>query len=124
MRILIALQNETMTRIYRNLFAQNGYNNTVSVTTADEALALVRAGGIDLILTAHMTPSAPPSKVVQQVRALPEGARIPCIVLLTKDQISKESITIKALSPTLPLLMPANADMLKQVTDNVLRMAR
>lgn len=123
MRILIALADPALTRIYRNLFTQNGYPDSVSTTSAAEALDIIGKGGIGLVLTGYVSTSAPLVQMLRDIRALPAGKSIPCIVMGSAASVSKEFIDIKALGLAMPLATPVSADMLQQATNNVLRMA-
>lgn len=123
LQILIILPDPTLIRIYRNLFAVNGYTNSVSTTDPAEALEIVRKGGIGLVLTGQMASSDPLVKMLRAIRAIPEGKAIPCILLGASTAINKEFFDIKTLGLAMPLIAPANRDMLQQATDNVLRMA-
>lgn len=123
MQILIILPDPTMIRIYRNLFAVNGYTNSVSTTDPAEALEIVRKGGIGLVLTGQMSDSAPLVKMVADIHALPEGKKMPCILLVSSKSISKEIYAIQSVKPVMPLCPPVNADMLDQATRNALQAA-
>lgn len=120
LQILIILPDPTMIRIYRNLFAVNGYTNSVSTTDPAEALEIVRKGGIGLVLTGQMSDSAPLVKMVADIHALPEGKNMPCILLVPSKSLSKEMYAIQSVKPVTPLSPPVNADMLNQATRSVL----
>lgn len=123
LQILIILPDPTMIRIYRNLFAVNGYTNSVSATDPAEALEIVRKGGIGLVLTGQMSDSAPLVKMVADIHALPEGKNMPCILLVPSKSLSKEMYAIQSVKPVMPLSPPVNADMLNQATRNALQAA-
>lgn len=75
------------------------------------------------MLTGYMSSSAPLVQMLRDIRALPAGKSIPCIVIGSAASVNKEFIDIKALGLAMPLTTPATADRLQQATDNVLRMA-
>jgi DNA-binding NtrC family response regulator len=120
LQILITLPDPTMIRIYRNLFAVNGYTNSVSTTDPAEALEIVRKGGVGLVLTGQMSDSAPLVKMVADIHALPEGKNMPCILLVPSKSFSKEIDAILRVKPVTPLCPPVNAAMLEQATRNSL----
>lgn len=123
MQILIVLPDPTLIRIYRNLFAVNGYTNSVSTTDPAEALEIVRKGGIGLVLTGQMSASVTLVKMVADIHALPEGKNMPCILLVSSKSFSKEIEAILRVKPVMPLCPPVNAEMLSQATHNALQAA-
>lgn len=120
MQILTILPDPVQIRIYRNLFAVNGYTNTVSTTDPAEALEIIRKGGIGLVLTGKMSDSAPLVKMVADIHALPEGKNMPCILLVPSSSLSKEMYAIQSVKPVHPLSPPVNADMLDHATRSAL----
>ncbi|MGN6513540.1 MAG: chemotaxis response regulator CheY [Lysobacteraceae bacterium] len=89
-RILIVDDFSTMRRIVKNLLNDLGFFNTAEADDGTSALAELRKGPYDLIITDWNMPGMPGIDLLKQVRADPALARIP--VLMVTAEAKREQI--------------------------------
>ena len=89
-RILIVDDFSTMRRIVKNLLNDLGFVNTAEADDGHTALAELRKGPYDLIITDWNMPGMPGIDLLKQVRADATLARIP--VLMVTAEAKREQI--------------------------------
>ena len=89
-RILIVDDFSTMRRIVKNLLNDLGFFNTAEADDGTSALAELRKGPYDLIITDWNMPGMPGIDLLKQVRADATLAKIP--VLMVTAEARKEDI--------------------------------
>ena len=90
MKILIVDDFSTMRRIIKNLLRELGFNNTVEADDGDSALPLLKAGGIEFLITDWNMPNMPGIELLKHVRADPATRDLP--VLMVTAEASREQI--------------------------------
>ncbi len=90
MKILIVDDFSTMRRIIKNLLRELGFSNTVEADDGDSALPLLKAGGIDFLITDWNMPNMPGIELLKHVRADPATRELP--VLMVTAEASREQI--------------------------------
>ena len=90
MRILIVDDFSTMRRIVKNLLNDLGFFNTAEADDGHSALAELRKGPYDLIITDWNMPGMPGIDLLKQVRADATLAKIP--VLMVTAEAKREQI--------------------------------
>ncbi|MCC5869768.1 MAG: chemotaxis response regulator CheY [Gammaproteobacteria bacterium] len=90
MKILIVDDFSTMRRIIKNLLRELGFNNTVEADDGDSALPVLKAGGIDFLITDWNMPNMPGIELLKHVRADPATRDLP--VLMLTAEASREQI--------------------------------
>jgi len=90
MKILIVDDFSTMRRIIKNLLRDLGFNNTVEADDGNTALPILKAGGIDFLVTDWNMPGMPGIDLLRAVRADEKLASLP--VLLVTAEAKREQI--------------------------------
>ena len=90
MKILIVDDFSTMRRIIKNLLRDLGFNNTVEADDGNTALPILKAGGIDFLITDWNMPGMPGIDLLRAVRADDKLASLP--VLLVTAEAKREQI--------------------------------
>lgn len=88
--ILIVDDFSTMRRIVKNLLSDLGFFNTAEADDGTTALAELRKGPFDLVITDWNMPGMPGIDLLRQIRADPALARIP--VLMVTAESKREQI--------------------------------
>jgi two-component system chemotaxis response regulator CheY len=89
-RILIVDDFSTMRRIVKNLLNDLGFFNTAEADDGHSALAELRKGAFDLIVTDWNMPGMPGIELLKQVRADAALSKIP--VLMVTAEAKREQI--------------------------------
>lgn len=90
MKILIVDDFSTMRRIIKNLLRELGFSNTLEADDGQTALPLLKAGGIDLLITDWNMPNMPGIELLRHVRADPATRDLP--VLMVTAEATREQI--------------------------------
>ncbi len=94
MKILIVDDFSTMRRIIKNLLRDLGFNNTVEADDGSSALPVLKAGGIDFLVTDWNMPGMSGLELLQAVRADASLAKLP--VLMVTAEAKREQIILAA----------------------------
>src|SRR5688572_17781464 len=81
--ILAVDDSTTMRQMVSHVLRQGGYK-VLEAADAEAALELARGRGVDAVLTDHHLPGMDGIELVRALRALPEHARTPVVVLTTE----------------------------------------
>jgi two-component system chemotaxis response regulator CheY len=90
MKILIVDDFSTMRRIIKNLLRDLGFTNTVEADDGLTALPILKAGGIDFLVTDWNMPGMQGIDLLKAVRADAELASLP--VLMVTAETKREQI--------------------------------
>lgn len=90
MRFLVVDDFSTMRRIVKNFLADLGYSNITEADDGATALPILKAGGIDFLVTDWNMPKMPGLDLLKAVRADPALAKLP--VLLVTAEAKREQI--------------------------------
>ena len=107
LRILIVDDFSTMRRIVRNLLKEIGYNNADEAEDGAVALAKLKAGNFNFVVSDLNMPNMNGFELLQNIRADAELKHLP--VLLVTAEAMKEDIVTAA-------QMGANGDIVKPFT--------
>jgi two-component system, chemotaxis family, chemotaxis protein CheY len=94
MKILIVDDFPTMRRIVRNLLKELGYTNVDEAEDGMAALARLRGGGFDFVISDWNMPNLDGLSMLQQIRADATMAHLP--VLMVTAESKKENIIAAA----------------------------
>jgi two-component system chemotaxis response regulator CheY len=94
MKILIVDDFGTMRRIVRNLLKEIGYANSEEAEDGSEALAKLRAGGFEFVVSDINMPNKNGFELLREIRADPALKSLP--VLLVTAEAKKEDIIAAA----------------------------
>jgi two-component system, chemotaxis family, chemotaxis protein CheY len=90
LRFLVVDDFSTMRRIVKNFLADLGYTNVTEADDGLTALPVLKAGGIDFLVTDWNMPGMPGLDLLKAVRADPALAKLP--VLLVTAEAKREQI--------------------------------
>ena len=94
MKILIVDDFSTMRRIIKNLLKDLGFNNTVEADDGNTAMPILKAGGIDFLITDWNMPGMQGIDLLKAVRGNEELATLP--VLMVTAEAKREQIIMAA----------------------------
>jgi two-component system chemotaxis response regulator CheY len=94
MKILIVDDFSTMRRIIKNLLRELGFNNTIEADDGLTALPILKAGGIDFLVTDWNMPGMQGIDLLKAVRADAKLSSIP--VLMVTAETKREQIMVAA----------------------------
>lgn len=118
MRILVVDDFSTMRRIVKNLLSELGFTNIVEADDGNTALPILEQGGIDFLVTDWNMPGMPGIDLLKAVRANPELASLP--VLMVTAEAKREQIMEAAQAGVNGYVVkPFTADTLKEKVDKV-----
>lgn len=81
MKILVVDDFATMRRILKHLLGEIGLNDVVEAEDGASALARLRSGGFDLVITDWNMPGMSGLELLKAIRAEPETARLPVLMV-------------------------------------------
>ncbi len=90
LRFLVVDDFSTMRRIVKNFLVDLGYSNVTEADDGNTALPILKAGGIDFLVTDWNMPGMPGLDLLKAVRADPALASLP--VLLVTAEAKREQI--------------------------------
>ncbi|MFB9087028.1 chemotaxis response regulator CheY [Erwinia tracheiphila] len=94
MRFLVVDDFNTMRRIVRNLLKELGFNNVEEAEDGVDALAKLRAGGFDFVISDWNMPNMDGLQLLQTIRADTTLGKLP--VLMVTAEAKKENIVAAA----------------------------
>jgi len=94
MKILIVDDFSTMRRIIKNLLRDLGFNNTLEADDGLTALPILKAGGIDFLVTDWNMPGMQGIDLLKTVRADAKLSSLP--VLMVTAETKREQIMVAA----------------------------
>lgn len=94
MRFLVVDDFNTMRRIVRNLLKEIGFNNVEEAEDGVDALAKLRAGGFDFVISDWNMPNMDGLQLLQTIRADTTLGKLP--VLMVTAEAKKENIVAAA----------------------------
>jgi two-component system chemotaxis response regulator CheY len=94
LKFLVVDDFSTMRRIVRNFLIDLGYTNIQEADDGHTALPVLKAGGIDILITDWNMPNMTGLDLIKAVRANPDLAKLP--VLLVTAEAKREQIIAAA----------------------------
>lgn len=118
MKVLVVDDFSTMRRIVKNLLTELGFTNIVEADDGATALPMLEQGGIDFLVTDWNMPKMPGIDLLKQVRANPDLANMP--VLMVTAEAQREQIMEAAQAGVNGYVVkPFTADTLKEKIDKI-----
>jgi two-component system chemotaxis response regulator CheY len=119
LRFLVVDDFSTMRRIVKNFLVDLGYSNITEADDGNTALPILKAGGIDFLVTDWNMPGMPGLELLKAVRADPALAKMP--VLLVTAEAKREQIVEAAQAGVNGYVVkPFTAQTLKEKIEKIL----
>lgn len=119
LKFLVVDDFSTMRRIIKNLLHDLGYANVTEADDGTSALPILKAGGIDFLITDWNMPGMPGLELLKQVRADPRLAKMP-VLMLTAEAKREQIVAAAQAGVSGYVLKPFTAAILKEKIDKVL----
>ncbi len=118
MKILIVDDFSTMRRIIKNLLRDLGFTNTVEADDGLTALPILRAGGIDFLVTDWNMPGMQGIELLKTVRADAKLSKLP-VLMVTAEQKREQIIEAAQAGVNGYIVKPFTAATLKEKIDKI-----
>lgn len=118
MKILIVDDFSTMRRIIKNLLRDLGFTNTVEADDGLTALPILKAGGIDFLVTDWNMPGMQGIDLLKAVRADAELASLP-VLMVTAETKREQIIEAAQAGVNGYVVKPFTAVMLREKIDKI-----
>ena len=119
LKFLVVDDFSTMRRIIKNLLHDLGYANVTEADDGTSALPILKAGGIDFLITDWNMPGMPGLELLKQVRADPRLAKMP-VLMLTAEAKREQIVEAAQAGVSGYVIKPFTAAILKEKIDKVL----
>ena len=118
-KFLVVDDFPTMRRIVKNLLGDLGYTNTVEADDGQTALPILKAGGIQFVVTDWNMPGMTGIELLKAIRSDPATASLP--VLMVTAEANKEQIVEAAQAGVNGyIIKPFTAETLKEKLDRII----
>ena len=118
MKILVVDDFSTMRRIIKNLLRDLGFTNIVEADDGYTALPILKAGGIDFLVTDWNMPKMTGIDLLKAVRSDPELRHIP-ILMVTAEAKREQIITAAQAGVNGYVIKPFTAAVLKEKIEKI-----
>jgi len=118
MKILIVDDFSTMRRIIKNLLRDLGFNNTAEADDGNSALPMLRAGGIQFLITDWNMPGMTGIELLKAVRADETLKTLP-VLMVTAEQKREQIIEAAQAGVNGYVVKPFTASTLKEKIDKI-----
>ncbi|RVU30495.1 chemotaxis protein CheY [Neptunomonas marina] len=118
MKILVVDDFSTMRRIIKNLLRDLGFNNVIEADDGKTALPILKQGGIQFLVTDWNMPGMTGIDLVRTVRADPEMAGLP-ILMVTAEAKREQIIAAAQAGVNGYVVKPFTAAVLKEKLDKI-----
>ena len=119
MKILVVDDFSTMRRIVKGLLAELGYTDVTEADDGNTALPLLKAGGIDFLITDWNMPGMPGLELLKAVRGDAKLAKLP-VLMLTAEAKREQIIEAAQAGVSGYVIKPFTAQTLKEKIDKIL----
>jgi two-component system chemotaxis response regulator CheY len=117
-RFLVVDDFSTMRRIVKNLLHDLGYPNVAEADDGKTALPVLKAGGIDFLVTDWNMPGMPGIELLKQVRADATLAKLP-VLMVTAEAKREQIIEAAQAGVNGYVIKPFTAITLKEKLDKI-----
>ena len=118
-RFLVVDDFSTMRRIIKNFLTDLGYSNVTEADDGKTALPVLKAGGVDFLITDWNMPGMPGLDLLKEVRNDPATKKLP--VLMVTAEAKREQIVEAAQAGVNGYVVkPFTAQTLKEKIDKIL----
>jgi len=118
MKILIVDDFSTMRRIIKNLLRDLGFTNTVEADDGNTAVPILKAGGIDFLVTDWNMPGMQGIDLLRYVRADEKLSKMP-VLMVTAEQKREQIIEAAQAGVNGYIVKPFTAATLKEKIDKI-----
>lgn len=118
MKILIVDDFSTMRRIIKNLLRDLGFNNTQEADDGLTALPILKAGGIDFLVTDWNMPGMQGIDLLKEVRSDDQLASLP-VLMVTAEQKREQIVEAAQAGVNGYIVKPFTAQTLKEKLDKI-----
>jgi two-component system chemotaxis response regulator CheY len=118
-RFLVVDDFSTMRRIVKNFLNDLGYNNIQEADDGTTALPILKAGNIDFLITDWNMPQMPGLDLLKAVRADPQMAKMP-VLLLTAEAKREQIVEAAQAGVNGYVVKPFTAQTLKEKIDKIM----
>ena len=118
MKILIVDDFSTMRRIIKNLLKDLGFNNTVEADDGNTAMPILKAGGIDFLITDWNMPGMQGIDLLKAVRGNEELATLP-VLMVTAESKREQIVEAAEAGVNGYIVKPFNATTLKEKIEKI-----
>lgn len=122
LRFLVVDDFSTMRRIVKNLLNDLGYANVAEADDGQSALPMLKAGGFDFLVTDWNMPGMPGLDLLKAVRADPQLAKMP-VLMLTAEAKREQIVEAAQAGVNGYVIKPFTAITLKEKIDKILGQA-
>lgn len=122
LRFLVVDDFSTMRRIVKNLLNDLGYANVQEADDGQTALPMLKSGGFDFLVTDWNMPGMPGLDLLKAVRADPQLAKMP-VLMLTAEAKREQIIEAAQAGVNGYVIKPFTANTLKEKIDKILGQA-
>ncbi len=119
MKFLVVDDFSTMRRIIKNLLHELGYQNVVEADDGNTALPMLKAGGIDFLITDWNMPGMPGLDLLKAVRADATLGKMP-VLMLTAEAKREQIIEAAQAGVNGYIIKPFTAETLKEKLEKIL----
>ena len=120
LRFLVVDDFSTMRRIIKNFLNDLGYANVQEADDGNTALPILKGGKIDFLITDWNMPGMPGLDLLKAVRADPQLAKLP-VLLLTAEAKREQIVEAAAAGVNGYVIKPFTAQTLKEKLDKILQ---
>lgn len=118
-RFLVVDDFSTMRRIIKNFLNELGYSHVTEADDGKTALPVLKAGGIDFVITDWNMPGMPGLDLLKQIRSDPATQKLP--VLMVTAEAKREQIVEAAQAGVSGYVVkPFTAQVLKEKIEKIL----
>jgi two-component system chemotaxis response regulator CheY len=117
-KILIVDDFSTMRRIIKNLLKDLGFNNTVEADDGNTAMPILKAGGIDFLITDWNMPAMQGIDLLKAVRGNEELATLP-VLMVTAESKREQIVEAAEAGVNGYIVKPFNATTLKEKIEKI-----
>ncbi len=118
MKILIVDDFSTMRRIIKNLLRDLGFTNTVEADDGNTAVPILKAGGIDFLVTDWNMPGMQGIDLLRHVRADEKLSKMP-VLMVTAEQKREQIIEAAQAGVNGYIVKPFTAATLREKIDKI-----
>lgn len=118
-RFLVVDDFSTMRRIIKNLLHDLGYPNVSEADDGNTALPILRAGGIDFLITDWNMPGMPGLELLKAVRADEKLGKMP-VLMLTAEAKREQIVEAAQAGVNGYVIKPFTAETLKEKLEKIM----
>ena len=119
MKFLVVDDFSTMRRIIKNLLHDLGYQNVAEADDGNTALPILKAGGVDFLITDWNMPGMPGLDLLKAVRADTQLAKMP-VLMLTAEAKREQIIEAAQAGVSGYVIKPFTVETLKEKLEKIL----